>query len=305
MEVLEGLAQDAAFEAQDSERLVTFSGEAGCVVWGDESMIRSGCENVVRNALLYAPEGKEIRIGLVCEQREGRAVVSMRDEGAGGSGGGAAEAVRSVLPGGWGDGEAPGGERVRAGDRAEDRVGAWGDDRGAECGADGAGGADCVSSCGWFGYQGFVMKCLARGGKRLRLCQISQVHGFYFEGASMKITLLATAALALSLSLTTAYAQKTVTGRHGSTATGTASRSGATVNGSGTATGAKGNSVSASGSATRTRTGTSDSGLVTGPKGGTTTVNGTTTNNGSSSTVAGTVTGPQGKSKSGSTTVPK
>lgn len=118
----------------------------------------------------------------------------------------------------------------------------------------------------------------------------------------MKIAYLFVA-LALPLS---ASAQHTKTGPHGTTATGSASRSGNTVLGSGTVTGARGNQVSGQGSATRTRTGTTESGSVNGPKGGTTTVNGSTTKNSNGTTTAsGTVAGPRGKSKSASKTYPQ
>jgi hypothetical protein len=117
-----------------------------------------------------------------------------------------------------------------------------------------------------------------------------------------KIASLFTLALLSTLS---AFAQHTKTGPHGTTATGSASRSGNTVSGNGSVTGARGNQVSGQGSVSRTRTGTSESGSVTGPKGGTTTVSGNTTNNGNgTTTVTGAVTRPRGKSKSGSTTVP-
>ncbi len=110
-------------------------------------------------------------------------------------------------------------------------------------------------------------------------------------------------AIALSLALSTAVAQKTVTGRHGSTASGTVTQKGTTVSGSGTATGAGGNTASAQGSVTKTRIGATETGSVTGPKGGTTTASGTTTNNGNgTATTSGTVTGPKGSSKSGSGT---
>ena len=78
-------------------------------------------------------------------------------------------------------------------------------------------------------------------------------------------------AIALSLALSTAVAQQTVTGRHGGTATGSVTQKGTTVSGSGTATSAGGNTASAQGSVTKTRTGTTETGSVTGPKGGTTT----------------------------------
>ncbi len=120
----------------------------------------------------------------------------------------------------------------------------------------------------------------------------------------MKMKLIAAAAIALMLPLSSAYAQKTVTGRRGGTASSKVTQTGSTLNASGKATGARGNSVSGTATVKKTRTGTTGSGSVTGPKGGTSTVKGTTTNNGTSTTANGTVSGPRGKSKTGTVTVP-
>ena len=72
------------------------------------------------------------------------------------------------------------------------------------------------------------------------------------------------------------FAQKTVTGRHGTTATGTVSQSHSTgTTASGSVTGANGRSASGSGNVKVMGNTATASGSVTGPKGGTTTASGT------------------------------
>jgi signal transduction histidine kinase len=80
--MLAGIARDAAFEAQAMGTQIELSVEADCVVLGDEEMLRSCCENVVRNALLYAPQGRKIRIGVSHGVGETVAIV-IQDEGDG------------------------------------------------------------------------------------------------------------------------------------------------------------------------------------------------------------------------------
>ena len=105
--------------------------------------------------------------------------------------------------------------------------------------------------------------------------------------------------LFVALTFVPAFAQQTVTGPHGSSATGTVVQSGKTVTGTGSATGARGKSISGQGHVTATRTGATEAGSVTGPQGGTTSASGTTTKTASGATTTGTVTGPRGQSKSG------
>jgi hypothetical protein len=100
-------------------------------------------------------------------------------------------------------------------------------------------------------------------------------------------------------------AQHKVTGPHGSTATGTVTQRGNKVTATGSATGARGNTVTGTGTVAKTGQGATASGKVTGPKGGTGTASGTSTSNANGSkTVSGTAQGPRGQSKSGTATIP-
>ena len=80
--MLEGIARDAAFEAQLMGKQIVLGIEAGCVVSADEAMLRSCCENVVRNALMYTPDGTTIRVGLSRGVGES-AVIVIEDDGPG------------------------------------------------------------------------------------------------------------------------------------------------------------------------------------------------------------------------------
>jgi hypothetical protein len=152
------------------------------------------------------------------------------------------------------------------------------------------------------------MRCLNR--KKLRNTSSncsSESSKFHFQERSIMFTQLPKLVLIalLGAAAPIAFAQHTATGPHGGTASGTVTRKGSTVTGSGTATGARGKSVTSSGSATKTAKGATASGTVTGPKGGTSTASGSSTSNpNGSKTVTGTATGPRGKSKSGTGTVP-
>jgi hypothetical protein len=123
----------------------------------------------------------------------------------------------------------------------------------------------------------------------------------------MKNSHIALILVALSLSLPATpvvFAQKTVTGKHGSTASSSVTRKGNTVTGTGSVTGARGNSATGKATVTKTATGTSGTATINGPKGGTSTASGTATPNGNgTTTVAGTATGPRGTARSGSRTV--
>jgi two-component system, OmpR family, sensor histidine kinase CpxA len=79
--LLESIARDAAFEAQPMQKRVVFAGDPECIVRGDKAMLSSCCENVVRNALLYSPEGTLIQIRL--ERDANYAIVTVQDQGPG------------------------------------------------------------------------------------------------------------------------------------------------------------------------------------------------------------------------------
>ena len=80
-ELLAEVAEDASFEARETGHSIECEGIEACVVTGDAAMLRSCCENIVRNALLHTPAGTVVRMGI--EREAGDAVVWMEDDGPG------------------------------------------------------------------------------------------------------------------------------------------------------------------------------------------------------------------------------
>lgn len=78
------VASDAEFEAAAANRRVVVSTEP-CVVNGDESMLRSAVENVIRNAIRYTAEGTavEVTLRVDTDREHSVAIVSVRDHGPG------------------------------------------------------------------------------------------------------------------------------------------------------------------------------------------------------------------------------
>ena len=84
---------DAHFEAKGKEAAVTLAFSEPCSVQGNESLLRSAIENVVRNAVRYTDSGTDVEIGLafadiaddsVVDGAASRcAIVSVRDHGPG------------------------------------------------------------------------------------------------------------------------------------------------------------------------------------------------------------------------------
>jgi len=79
-ELLAGVAQDAAFEAEAHNKGV-HSDLVSAVVYGDPVLLRSAVENVIRNAVRYTREGTEVLVTLRVEGDQ--AVVTVRDRGEG------------------------------------------------------------------------------------------------------------------------------------------------------------------------------------------------------------------------------
>jgi signal transduction histidine kinase len=81
--VLIDIAHDAAFEAQHLQKSIVYEGEEHCTIFGDQSLLRSACENVVRNALLYTPANTTIHISLARNAVTDSTQIIIRDEGPG------------------------------------------------------------------------------------------------------------------------------------------------------------------------------------------------------------------------------
>lgn len=83
--LVDEIVLDADFEARNYNRAVRTITNQDCLIVGDEHLLRSAIENVVRNAVSYTAEGTEVEVSLRChDDCEGaQAIVSVRDKGAG------------------------------------------------------------------------------------------------------------------------------------------------------------------------------------------------------------------------------
>lgn len=79
------IAADADFEASHRRRHVAIVNSDACVISGNEELLRSAIENVIRNAVRYTAEGTTVEVALAYRltgsQRE--AVISVSDYGGG------------------------------------------------------------------------------------------------------------------------------------------------------------------------------------------------------------------------------
>jgi two-component system sensor histidine kinase CpxA len=85
-EVVSSVAEDAEFEAQERHCHVhTVIPEGNWGVRGNDSLLHSAVENVVRNAIRYTQEGTSVEIALTSEKRSGgsEAVLRVSDSGPG------------------------------------------------------------------------------------------------------------------------------------------------------------------------------------------------------------------------------
>jgi two-component system sensor histidine kinase CpxA len=83
--LVEEIAIDADFEARSHSRSVNVMTSQDCFVVGNEQLLHSAIENVVRNAVRYTAEGTEVEISLRREDdgEHAQAIVSVLDQGAG------------------------------------------------------------------------------------------------------------------------------------------------------------------------------------------------------------------------------
>lgn len=75
------VAEDADFEARANGKSVTLAADTECMVSGNENLLRSAIENVVRNAVRYTTEGTAVKVSLT--KNNGNAVIQVRDSGGG------------------------------------------------------------------------------------------------------------------------------------------------------------------------------------------------------------------------------
>ena len=81
IDIVASVVDDADFEARPLGKSVHFNGEGTCRVDGNEPLLRSAVENVLRNAVRYTKEGTEV--GVAVRQNNGNVKVSIRDHGGG------------------------------------------------------------------------------------------------------------------------------------------------------------------------------------------------------------------------------
>ncbi len=80
-DLIHGLIQDCALEAESRGCVLISRHEEPSCVTGEPELLRRAIENVVRNAIRHAPEGTAIEIGL--EKHRDRAAILVRDHGPG------------------------------------------------------------------------------------------------------------------------------------------------------------------------------------------------------------------------------
>lgn len=79
--LLTEIAGDAEFEARNQNRAVRLVVTEPCTIEGDERLLRSAIENVVRNAIRHTAEGTAVEISL--SQQAATALITVRDHGQG------------------------------------------------------------------------------------------------------------------------------------------------------------------------------------------------------------------------------
>ena len=83
-DLVEGITQDADFEAQSRKCHVVTRIEQNCVVLGHPNLLHSAIENVVRNAVRYTAEGTTVEVRLSCSNSASpEAVIQVSDSGPG------------------------------------------------------------------------------------------------------------------------------------------------------------------------------------------------------------------------------
>ncbi|RYX83110.1 HAMP domain-containing protein [bacterium] len=77
------VCQDADFEARGREKEVHLTINEACSVKGSADLLRSAVENIVRNAIRHSPQGSTVEVALKHDEAQKRAIVTVRDFGAG------------------------------------------------------------------------------------------------------------------------------------------------------------------------------------------------------------------------------
>jgi two-component system sensor histidine kinase CpxA len=81
MEIVGSVAEDANFEAQPLGKSVVMKGDGSCTIEGNEILLRSAVENVLRNAVRYTEKGSSVNVSV---EKNGETVkVYIQDHGGG------------------------------------------------------------------------------------------------------------------------------------------------------------------------------------------------------------------------------
>ena len=81
--LVQGVAEDADFEGRNAEKSVVITQADDCWVKGDAGLLRSGIENVVRNALRYTHPQTAVEISLVHRNGPSAVILTVQDHGPG------------------------------------------------------------------------------------------------------------------------------------------------------------------------------------------------------------------------------
>ncbi|MCC6302633.1 MAG: HAMP domain-containing protein [Gammaproteobacteria bacterium] len=81
--LVDSIARDAAFEAEQAHRHVRVLASAAVTFTGNPELLHSAVENVVRNAVHYTREGTAVEIALARDEDDGQVVITVRDHGPG------------------------------------------------------------------------------------------------------------------------------------------------------------------------------------------------------------------------------
>jgi len=83
-ELLQSIANDAAFEASVSHRQVRITHSTSAHIIGNAQLLHSAIENVVRNAIRHTPAGTCVELALHLDsEHAGGVIIQIRDQGAG------------------------------------------------------------------------------------------------------------------------------------------------------------------------------------------------------------------------------
>jgi two-component system sensor histidine kinase CpxA len=84
-EIIKSIVRDAEFESRERDGIIRLTADGECSIWGNEELLRSAIENVIRNAIRYTAAQTSVEIELQHRDIEDAARVSLiiRDYGPG------------------------------------------------------------------------------------------------------------------------------------------------------------------------------------------------------------------------------